>query len=94
VTSTPLLSRTAPEATQEPRLAQVVRPYQTVRLTILCTGTILLAAFSCLLYLPVAIHFLPIDPDYFNHIRFAKEIYETHHLVVPHFLFHLLIVGI
>jgi hypothetical protein len=94
VTSTPLLSRSAPELERELAATQVVTSYRSFRVIILCAGAILLAAFSCLLYLPVAIHFLPIDPDYFNHIRFAKEIYQTHHLLVPHFLFHLLIIGL
>jgi hypothetical protein len=94
MTSTPLLSGSAPQLAQEPSPAQFVRSSQTFRVTVLSMGAILLAAFSCLLYLPVAIHFLPIDPDYFNHILFAKEIYQTHHLVVPHFLFHLLVIGL
>jgi 4-amino-4-deoxy-L-arabinose transferase-like glycosyltransferase len=94
MTSTPLIPKSAPELVQDSRPAQFVRSARTFRLFILGTGAILLAAFSCLLYLPVAIHFLPIDPDYFNHIRFAKEIYQTHHLVVPQFLFHLLIIGL
>jgi hypothetical protein len=60
----------------------------------ICTGAVLLAAFSCLLYLPVALRFLQIRSDYTNHIRFAEQLALTHHLVVPHVLFHFLIIGV
>lgn len=93
MTSTPLLTRSAPESAQESGRVRFTRPVPNVQRVVLWAGAILGAAFSCLLYTPVVIRLLP-SGDYFHHILFAKEIYQTHHLVLPHFLFHLLIIGL
>lgn len=70
-----------------------MRPARTLHRIVLCTGAVLAAAFSCLLYVPVVIRLIP-SGDYYHHILFAKEIYQTHHLVLPHFLFHVMIIGL
>jgi hypothetical protein len=58
------------------------------------TGALILAAVSCLLQMPVTIRFLGFDNDYTTHIKFAETIYRTHHIVVPHFLFHFLTIAV
>jgi hypothetical protein len=64
------------------------------RTFVVCTGAAILAALSCLLYLPVTIRFFQVVSDYTTHVEFAEKIYRTHQLVVPHFLFHFLTIGV
>jgi hypothetical protein len=44
--------------------------------------------------MPVAYRYLQVSGDLTMHVRFAEEIWRTHELVVPHFLFHFLTIGV
>lgn len=64
------------------------------RTFVVCIGAAILATLSCLLYLPVAIRSFQVASDYTRHLQFAEKMYRTHQFVVPHFLFHLLTIGV
>jgi len=64
------------------------------RTFVVCIGATILAALSCLLYLPVTIRFFQVESDYTRHLAFAEKMYRTHQLVVPHVLFHFLTIGV
>ena len=64
------------------------------RTFVVCIGATILAALSCLLYLPVTIRFFQVESDYTRHLAFAETMYRTHQLVAPHVLFHLLTIGV
>lgn len=69
-------------------------PIFTARTLALSIGATLLAIISCLLYLPITVRIVQFGNDYRKHIAFAEQLYHTHQLVVPHFLFHLLMIGV
>jgi hypothetical protein len=64
------------------------------RTLVVFLGGAVLAILSYLLYLPTAIRSFQAGSDYAKHAMFAEKIYRTHQLVVPHFLFHLLTIGV
>lgn len=64
------------------------------RALVVCMGAAVLATLSCLLYLPIAIRLFQVESDYGRHLAFAEKMYRTHQLVVPHFLFHFLTIGV
>jgi hypothetical protein len=64
------------------------------RTLVVCIGAAILATLSCLLYLPATSRFFQLESDYTRHVAFAEKIYRTHQLVLPHFLFHFLTIGV
>lgn len=55
-------------------------------------GGAVLAATSCLLSLPITERFLGVSSDQTIHISLAKQLYSTHQLPDPHFLYQALII--
>lgn len=64
------------------------------RTFVVCTSAGILAAFGCIQGLLPAQHFFQVVGDYTKHLEFAEEMYRTHRIVVPHFLFHVLTIGV
>lgn len=64
------------------------------RTFVICLGAAVLATLSCLLNVPVTIHCFQVGVGYAKHLEFAEKMYRTHRLVVPHFLFHFLTIGV
>jgi hypothetical protein len=67
-------------------------PSGAFRAAVLGAGASILAAVACWLYLPIASRFLSVSSDHTTHVAFAEQLYRTHHLPVPHFLYHVLMV--
>src|SRR5262249_54121131 len=57
-------------------------------------GAAILAAMACALYAPVAQKFLNVFSDHTLHVRMAEQLYSTHHLPTPHFLYQALIAAL